>query len=152
MAETTPSTILEQLELALVEPEPMCLVMVEIGPLDPYDMEPLGEEYFPALMGEAGVRLRETLRRYDELVVVSEKSWALILRTLADATALAGRMRTFFEVASEPYAIYDTEVAAQVVLGAAVRIPQDTPESLVLRVEQAMDSARSTGAIGPVVV
>ncbi len=153
MAETTPSPVLEQLELALVEPEPMCLVMVEIELQGGADFEPLDPDYCHGIMDEAGVRLRGTLRRYDEMLEVSDNSWALILRTLADATVLAGRMRAFFEVVSEPYTFHDGEViVAQVVLGMPRRIPQDTPESLVVRVERAMESARSSGAVGPVVI
>lgn len=151
MGEYTPLSVLEQLEVALVEPEPMCLVMMEIE-TRLYEDESVPESVDDEVLNQAGVRLREMLRRYDEMIEVTPNSWALILRTLADATVLAGRMRTFFEIVSEPYIVHGEEIDVQVVLGAAVRIPQDAPGGLVDRVERAMDSARSAGAIGPVVV
>jgi hypothetical protein len=61
-------------------------------------------------------------------------------------------MRAFYEVVSQPYSVDGDPVEVQVALGAAVRTPQDTPEILVHRVEQAVESARSEGAVGPVVV
>ena len=161
MAETTPLLVLEQLRLALAEPEPMCLVMIEVEPLNELQQAPIDDHrqetnayHHQELTNEARVRLSDTLRRYDEIVNVGPSSWALILRTLADATVLAGRMRVFFDVISRPYSLHGaaTDIEVQVVLGAAVRIPQDSPQSLVTRVEQAMESARSSGAIGPVVV
>ncbi len=157
MAESLPSTVLEQLEVALVQPEPMCLVMVQVEPGEtaatdaaPYDGHVTSEG--TGVLDEAGVRLRSALRLYDEMVEVRPNSWAVIMKTLADATALAGRMRMFYDILSEPYFVNGEEVPVEVVLGAAVRVPQDTPGRLVGRVEQAMRSARDSGSIGPVVV
>jgi len=152
MAGTTPSSILEQLEIALAEPEPMCLVMVEIDPTADDEYGPIDDDRYDELLDQAGGRLQETLRRYDQLVEIRPDAWAVILRTLADATTLASRMRAFYEVVSQPYSVDGDPVEVQVALGAAVRTPQDTPEILVRRVEQAVESARSEGAVGPVVV
>lgn len=157
MAESLPSPVLEQLEVALVQPEPMCLVMVrvEAGGARGTDQDLRdGHAVFEGtgVLDEAGVRLRSALRLYDEMIEVRPNSWAVIMKTLADATALAGRMRTFYDIVSEPYFVNGQEISVQIVLGAAVRVPQDTPGRLVERVEQAMRSARDSGAIGPVVV
>lgn len=149
MADTAPTSVMDRLSSALATAEPMCLALVQVEPLTPA----AGSETLQADLTELlTVRMREALRRYDQLVEIDEHAVALILRTLADATVLAARMRTFFEVSSEPYPIDGVTHDVRITLGAAVRRPQDTPLSLLNRVDQALVSAREAGAVGPVVV
>ncbi len=149
MADTAPVSVMDRLASALEAPEPMCLALVQVEPVQAFAQ---GEAYQAELSEAVTGRMRDTLRRYDQLVEIDLQAVALILRTLADATVLSARMRTFFEVANEPYLINGAVHDVRVNLGAAVRRPQDTPESLLGRVDQALLSARESGAIGPVVV
>ena len=123
----------------------MCLAVIQV--------EPLSESGTGTVLCEAiSTRMREALRRYDQLLEIDCHSVALILRTLADATVLTSRMRTFYEIAAEPYTVDSVVYEVHAVFGAAVRRPQDTPATLLGRVDMALDSARDAGAIGPVVV
>ncbi len=149
MADTAPTSVIDRLSSELEAAEPMCLALVQVEPVD----RRANPEALQAELAEMlTVRMREALRRYDQLVEIDEHAVALILRTLADATVLAARMRTFFEVSSEPYSIDGVSHDVRVTLGAAVRRPQDTPLTLLGRVDQALVSAREAGAVGPVVV
>ncbi len=145
MAESAPSSVMNQLEQVLANPEPMCLAVVQVEAVAPMGTEKV-------LCEAISARMREALRRYDELLEIDCHSVALILRTLADATVLTSRMRTFFEIAAEPYLVDGVTYEVHAYLGAAVRRPQDTPGALLGRVDMALASAREAGAIGPVVV
>lgn len=183
MAEITPSeanvSAVAALEEALAQPEPMCLAMLEIHPPagavaasgqggDTADGSPTDQ-----VMEEAYQRLRDTLRDYDHLTRLDSSRFILVMRTLADASILDGRMNSLYELMTRPYAIsrnsdqatgeghYDHcledhedhhEVRAEVFLGAAVRMPQETSAQLVGRVDQAVILARSASVGGPVML
>ncbi len=163
MAETTPTpadlSAIAHLEEALAHPEPMCLAMLEIhGPIDPEtgspvdDVEQPGGTTSAAVMDEAQRRLRDTLRDYDELSVIDECRYALVLRTLADAAVMKGRMEKLHGIMSEPYRVDGRELVVSVHLGSAIRIPQESPVELVDRVESAVDDARHPQSPGHVML
>lgn len=158
MAETTPTpaniSAVARLEEALAHPEPMCLAMLQIYP----PVEPVpGSAMEPAaaaelIMDEAGRRLRNTLRDYDELTELDDNRFVLVLRTLADASVLTSRMHNLYAIMARPYPLHDVEVGAEVFLGAAIRIPQEAPGQLVTRVDQAVLLSRSASEPGPVIL
>ncbi|MGI9598615.1 MAG: diguanylate cyclase domain-containing protein [Acidimicrobiales bacterium] len=162
MAETTPTpanlSAIAHLEEALTHPEPMCLAMLEIHQPEPASgtdrnaaAGPGGQEP-DAVMAEAERRLRDTLRDYDELTTVDSSRFVLVLRTLADASVLGGRMVSLYDIMSQRYVVDDIDQNVEVFLGAAVRVPEETSAQLVNRVDQAVVLARSASEPGPVVL
>ena len=149
MSEIAPSSVVDHLESALAVAEPMCLAIVQVEPAGVWSHADPTLDDLAHLVKE---RMVETLRRYDQFVDIDDHGLALILRTLADATLLTKRMQTFFDVASAPYELAGAFYEVRVVLGAAVRRPQDTPTSLLDRVEQALDAARTDESSGLVVI
>lgn len=158
MAETTPTpaniSAVARLEEALAHPEPMCLAMLQIyPPTEPVPgsaMEPVAAAEL--IMDEAGRRLRNTLRDYDELTELDDNRFVLVLRTLADASVLTSRMHNLYAIMTRPYPVHGVEVDPEVFLGAAIRIPQETPGQLVTRVDQAVLLSRSASQPGPVML
>lgn len=132
----------------------MCLVLIEVEPIGVPDGDGASGPVYVELLDAVQKRLWESLRRYDELTQIGRTSLALVLRTLADATVLAGRMQFLFSRISEPY-LFDGEeheIQVRVALGAAVRIPQESPQEFVGRVGQAMSVASEEGFVGPVIL
>lgn len=141
MAEKTSADIsaIAQLEDALTDPEPMCLAVLELE-LPPNSD---GSDYDVEIVEEAQRRLRDTLRDYDELNVVDDRRFALVLRTLADASIMDSRMRKLHDIMTRPYPVDGQELEVIVYLGSAIRIPQESPSELLTRVEQALQQART---------
>lgn len=159
MAETTPTpaniSALAPLEEALARPEPMCLAIIQVhrpGAADAESAQRHVGRPEDAIIDEAECRLRDTLRDYDELTVIDSTRFALVLRTLADATVLNGRLHTLYAIMSRPYTVAGEEIHVEVYLGAAVRSPQETARQLVDRVDQAVVLARSSTIDGPVML
>ena len=152
MADMTPSTAepipLAALEERLVDPQPMCVAMVVVEPSGP-----TAGSWTPTqpLLDEVGRRLRDSLRRYDELTLLEDGRFAMVLRTLADASVLSGRMQRLFETLDAPYALGGAELHVRPVVGAAIRGPQEHPSAFLARVVAAVDEARRAGGTGPVV-
>lgn len=142
-------TGLDELEQHLADPEPMCLAMVAVEPSSPTagNWTPT-----PALIDEVGHRLRDGLRRYDELNLLEDGRFVMVLRTLADATVLAGRMERIFEALNAPYHVGGTELQVRALFGAAIRLPQEDPSAFLTRVVGAVDEARRTGGAAPVLL
>ncbi len=158
MAETTPTPAnlpaIAHLEAALALPEPMCLAMLQIyPPTEPVPGSALGPDATATLvMEEAARRLRNTLRDYDELTQLDDNRFVLVLRTLADASMLTSRMHNLYAIMTRAYALDDVEIDADVFLGAAIRVPQETPGQLVTRVDQAVVLSHSATNPGPVML
>ncbi len=158
MAETTPpsatQSLIAQLELALAEPEPMCLAIVRVecrpDPADPADGGPRAAD--PAVVDAVNERLRDNLRRYDELAEFDGNAFSVVLRTLADASVLEGRLRNLFAEMTQPYVVDGSEREVRIVFGAAVRWPQENPNALLARAEAAVDTARSNAGAAPIVL
>ena len=131
------------LQSALFDPEPMCLVLVELS-AGPGAHDGTGAWPDGRVEDEAQRRLRDTLRDYDQLIVLAPNRLALVLRTLADASMLSGRMTTVYDLLTRPYALDGGPVVPEVSLGAAVRQPQESSTQLFGRVEQALLDARHT--------
>ncbi len=162
MAEKTAAEIsaIAHLEEALAHPEPMCLAVLELCLPTSDEGERTGvagaascdAELLVEVMEEAQRRLRDTLRDYDELSVIDECRYALVLRTLADAAVMKGRMEKLHGIMSEPYRVDGRELVVSVHLGSAIRIPQESPVELVDRVESAVDDARHPQSPGHVML
>lgn len=142
MAQSTPlaasSPVFKQLEEALREPEPMCLVIITL----------VGEG---DITSTAEYRIRQNMRSYDQLWRIDDRSYAMTLKTLADAKTMTSRIERMFLLLSEPYAVGDGYVQARIRLGAAVRLPQDTAGGLLERVGNALSDADNAGCVGPIV-
>lgn len=143
---------LEQVEELLAEPRPLCLALLAIEPrvatagahLQPVDAT--------ALIEAVAVRLRETLRPYDELQRLADGRFVITLPTLAGAEVLGRRMARLFHIVAEPYQLAGGEVPVRALLGAAVRTPQDQPAGFLARVLTAVDTARAGDGRAPVLV
>jgi len=152
MADTTPPTsdptALPQLEHRLADPEPMCLAMVAVEPV-----APATGQWTPtqALIEEVKRRLGDNLRRYDELDLLEDGRFVIVLRTLADASVLASRMQRIFEALDAPYVVDGTELQVRALLGAAIRMPQEDTQTFLSRVLSAVDEARRSGGRAPVI-
>jgi GGDEF domain-containing protein len=151
MADTTPPTspiALPQLERRLTDPEPMCLAMVAVEPATP-----AAGQWAPtrALLDEVGERLGDNLRRYDELDLLEDGRFVVVLRTLADASVLASRMQRIFEALDAPYVVDGTELQVRALLGAAIRMPQEDTQTFLSRVLGAVEEARRSGGRAPVI-
>lgn len=142
MAQSTPlatsSPVFKQLAQALETPEPMCLVIMLL----------LGEA--DGFAETAEFRIRENMRSYDQLWQIDQRSYALSLKTLADASTLTTRIERLFLLLSEPYAVGQDYVQLRIQMGASVRLPQDTPGKLLDRVGLALVDADSAGYVGPI--
>jgi hypothetical protein len=142
MAQSTPlatsSPVFKQLAQALKTPEPMCLVIVMLA----------GDGGYAET---AEYRIRENMRSYDQLWRIDEYSYALTLKTLADAKTMTSRIERLFLLLAEPYAVGQDYAQARVQMGASVRLPQDTPGKLLDRVGHALDQADTAGCVGPII-
>lgn len=148
-ASTTPTTGLEPLLARLSDPEPLCLGIVEV--VVPPAQDGRHDAGAP-LLALAAARLRETLRPYDELELLPDGRFVIILPTLADRTTLAHRMNQVFLALDAPYPIGADTVGVRVLLGAAVRSPQDDARAFLARVAGAVLQAEREGGQGPVLV
>jgi GGDEF domain-containing protein len=158
MAEQTsavPSAI-SKLQEALSDPEPMCLAVVEVSIGDglsqaapasdqDYGCDTERSQATIEVVEQAQERLRETLRDYDELKPIDDERFALVLRTLADASIMSARMEHLLAIMAKPYLVGGQEVEIPVHLGASIRTPQERPSELLERVERALQQARSAG-------
>ncbi|MEM7321885.1 MAG: hypothetical protein AAF531_02270 [Actinomycetota bacterium] len=95
-------------------------------------------------------RLRENMRSYDHLWSIDDRSWALMLKTLADTKTMTARVDRLFLILSEPHLVGEEYVRVRVQLGASVRLPQDTSATLLERIGAALAAAEAGGCIGPV--
>ena len=99
----------------------------------------------------AEARLEQNLRSYDQLWHVGDGTYAMTLKTMADAATMASRMEHLFLLLSEPYAVGEDYVQVRIQLGATVRHPQDTATALLERAGEALAEAEANGCIGPVI-
>ncbi|MGH1491399.1 MAG: diguanylate cyclase domain-containing protein [Acidimicrobiales bacterium] len=159
MADSSPTKVdisaIAHLEEALAHPEPMCLAVIEIRSRP--DAGVAGGECSEAdvhleVMEEAQARLRETLRDYDELSAIDGSSFALVLRTLAGADIMGGRMQSLHTIMTRPYIVAGVEIDTVVSLGSSIRIPQESAGELVARVDEALSQARTRNTPGPVML
>ncbi|MEM9561819.1 MAG: hypothetical protein AAGA93_04335 [Actinomycetota bacterium] len=150
MSELSPQPVSElapvRQRLALAEPS--CLALIEATSAAPLP---------DGLTDEMGRRLRLTLRPYDELIVIGDGRFALLLPTLAGPEALRRRMSDVFEAVTDGIdqgaEAPDPEPRAPVTvaLGASVRQPQDSADGFLTRVADAVDEARDAGGRTPVI-
>lgn len=141
MAPSSPLTVgspsFLRLEQSLETPEPMCLVVVAvpdgIGALDVVES-----------------RIRSQLRSYDQLWPVDDCSFAIVIKTLADPTAMEIRLRRLFDGLSEP--LVAGAEPLKVLAGGSVRLPGDTAATLLARVDQALGDGADNGYTGPVMI
>lgn len=141
---------LAQIEERLADPEPLCLALLVIEPRSTAEGTPWHPA--PALIEAVTQRLRETLRPYDELRVLADGRFAIVLPTLADAGTLARRMNHVFRVIDAPYHLAGAELRVRALLGAAVRTPQDGPTDFLAKVVAAVDAARDSDGRHPVLL
>ncbi len=122
--------------------EPCCLALVEAT----------AAAGLPDGFGdEMGARLRRALRPYDELLVVGDGRFALVLPTLAGAEALRRRMSDVLRTVGQPPGA-GPGGGVMVALGGSVRQPQDSLDGFIGRVVGAVDRARADGGRAPVIV
>lgn len=133
------SPAFRQLEDLLREPEPMCLAVVKLSASR--DISAIAE-----------YRLRENLRPYDQLWRLDGHTYAMSLKTMADAATLQSSIERMFLLLSDPYGVDGGYERAVVTLGASVRQPQDTATGLLERVGEAMSAAESEGCVGPILL
>jgi GGDEF domain-containing protein len=141
---------LESIEDRLSEPEPMCLALlaIEPGPAPGGHTSVSG----PALIETVGQGLRDTLRRYDELLVLPDGRFVVILPTLTEAEGLANRIERLFDTACAPRRLGGDELEVRCLFGAAVRRPAESPAVFLNRVVEAVEQARVAGGGSPVLV
>jgi hypothetical protein len=139
---------LETHELAplLAEPEPMWVAVVSLQPELPEAPAP------SELAGELERRLQSNLRGYDELYELPNGLFAIVLRTLADAATLAPRLQRVYDAIKLPYVVDSHRHHYRVLLGAAIRWPEEGVDGLLARVTEAVRQAETTGAVAPVLL
>lgn len=152
MSDVSPPTLLglEQIEQRLAEPEPLCLALLVIEPRSTAEGTPW--QPAPALIEAVTVRLRETLRPYDELRLLADGRFAVILPTLADTSALQSRITRVFEAVDAPYRLAGTELRVRALLGAGVRIPGEPANDFLSRIVDGVESARDADGRRPAIV
>lgn len=152
MADASPplvSSNLEAVEARLTDPEPMCVAALAVGPASPAVFDTWSD---PEVVDVVAERLRSTLRPYDEVHRLSGGHLVVVLPTLAGDTDLGTWAGRLFELVARPYTVAGTEERPRVVLGGTVRRPQDTPATILARVDEAMTEARNGGGRAPVLV
>jgi hypothetical protein len=143
MADAPPTSLdhLLVLEEHLREPQPMCLVLVAVGP---------GDGQAPADLADAVEdRLRGTQRDYDELVSLPDGRFAIVLPTLAGTDELGRRVDELYELLSVRYEGLDEPVCS---LGAAIRHPGEEPADFLRRLGDAHGTAARRQRGGAVLV
>ncbi len=140
---------LGQIEERLADPEPLCLALLRIEPRSAAEGTPW--QPAAALTEAVTVRLRGSLRAYDELRILADGRFAIIMPTLATPEALEVRLAEVFEVIDAPYRLAGTELLVRVLLGAAVRTPGEAAASFLSRVTAGVDAARDGDGRRPVV-
>lgn len=152
MADAPPTHLagLEPLEERLSMLEPLCLALVVVEAPNP------GVDHHTAasgpLLAAVGERLRGALRPYDELDLLPDGRFVVILPTLADRHTLAGRMDRVFQAVDAPYELGAEQIRVRALLGAAVRDPQDDTPTFLGRVVAAVEQARQQGGRAPILV
>lgn len=135
-----------QLGPLLAKPEPMWVGLVSLQ---------TGATSAPALISvapEIERRLRGNLREYDDLYQLPNGLFVLVLRTLAEASALQPRLQRVFDSVALPYVVDQQRFQYRVVLGAAIRRPEEDVDALLNRVAEALKQADSDGLSAPVLL
>lgn len=144
----------EQLRDTLAEPDPMCLAVVRAKldgaswKLDPHIDFPSGRQ--KDVLDAIGRRLVQSLRPYDLLAQIDDKSFVVILKTMAPADTLRNRMFELYGDLVSSYQLVEGVVEVPVSLGAAVRMPSELPSQLLRRAEGSLQSAIAAGGKAPV--
>lgn len=151
MADAPPTSLdhLLALEEFLHEPQPMCLVLIAVG-----QAGGSGDGEAPVdLAGAVESRLRGTLRDYDELVVLADGRFAVVLPTLAGTGELGRRVDQLYELLSARYEGFGDGPEEPVCsLGAAIRQPGEQPDDFLRRLADAHGSAARRERGGAVLV
>lgn len=152
MSDVTSPTLLglEQLEERLADPEPLCLALLTIEPRSTAEGTPWLPA--PALVEAVTDRLRDALRPYDELRLLTDGRFAITMPTLAGTGPLLNRMNELFGVVQAPYRLAGTELYVRALLGAAVRTPQEAAADFLVRVVAAVETARARDGRSPILI
>lgn len=137
-----------RLEELLQEPQPLCLCLIRIG----HSPETTDDQADTTLLLDAlHDRLNASIRPYDLLVRWDDRSFALAMPTPASLAVLEGRVERLFKQLSSSYEDFPgLPETIPVDLGAAIRVPGESGEDLVLRTESAVVEAGHRGSTTPV--
>ncbi len=152
MSDVSPPALLglEQIEERLGEPEPLCLALLVIEPRSAAEGTPW--QPAPALVEAVTTRLRSSMRPYDELRLLADGRFAIILPTLAEIDAIETRMGEVFDVVDAPYRLAGTELRVRALLAAGVRAAGEPPTDFLARIVGGVETARDRDGRRPVVV
>ncbi|MEL6981875.1 MAG: hypothetical protein AAFO29_05580 [Actinomycetota bacterium] len=152
MSDVSPPALLglEQVEDRLTEPEPLCLVLLAVEPRSAGEGTPW--QPATALVEAITGRLRAAMRPYDELRLLADGRFVLILPTLASTDDLRRSVTRLFEAVDAPYPMAGTELRTRTLLGAGVRTPGESPAEFLGRIVAAVDAARDSDGHHPVLV
>ena len=156
MAEPAEATTVERfhdsLQATLGDNEPMCLAMIRIQPDDAGGEDGSSSALDEGVVAAVQTRLSTQLRGYDVMARVDDRTFILVVKTLADTRVLDSRMFQLYNRLSEPYEIDETEVGVPVALGAAVRLPAEPAGGLIARADKALSAAEAAGGKAPVLI
>lgn len=152
MSDVSPPALLglEQVEARLAEPEPVCLALLVVEPRSAAEGTPW--QPAPALIEAITGRLRAAMRPYDELRLLADGRFAVILPTLASTEELGHKMVRLFETVDAPYPMAGTELRVRTLLGAGVRTPGETAAEFLGRIVGGVETARDHDGRHAVVV
>lgn len=152
MSDLSPPVLLglEQIEARLAEPEPLCLVLLVVEPRSAAEGTPW--QPAPALIEAITGRLRSVMRPYDELRLLADGRFAVILPTLATTDDLRRSVTRLFETVDAPYPMAGTELRTRTLLGAGVRVPGESPAEFLTRIVDGVEAARDEDGRRPVLV
>ena len=136
---------LAALRQRLADPRPICLALLDI------DAAATTGAGISVTVPRSAVtaRVDQSLRPYDEYLGLDDHH-AILLPTLADAQALSDRLGQVFRSMGKPYEVDGRRIEVTVILGAAVRRPEDDIDAFLDRAGAAMEAARAAEGQGPV--
>jgi len=110
----------------------------------------MGPESAEFAIGEFKARMQDALRSADEMIPLSTRTWALLLKGITSEDHVILALARLERLLAEPVIIFDEPVMLRVNLGyQVIEGTEPSPESVFWMAERSLEEAKSAGRIAP---
>jgi len=110
----------------------------------------MGPESAEFAIGEFKARMQDALRSADEMIPLSTRTWALLLKGITSEDHVILALARLERLLAEPVIIFDEPVMLRVNLGyQVIEGTEPSPESVFWMAERSLEEAKSAGLIAP---